>query len=130
MGMGLDYVVKQIRVLGSLKNWSDPGRGILGASGGSEFDMTVIPQDLNQAGWSPYEAEAVAFDLRMRIHTILMADAQKRGIPLPLDAQTTLIQYRQEVERLRANLGNHTDWIDADIPPPTPVSPASDISGS
>src|SRR3954447_14851958 len=90
-----DYLVKEIKISGSFKNWDDPKRNPQGASGGSEFEMTVVPS--NGSLWTPQEAEVVSFDVRMRIHTILMADAQQRGVKLPAEAQFALVKYREMV---------------------------------
>lgn len=113
-----DYLVKEIKISGSFKNWTDPTRNPNGVSGGSEFEMTVVPED-ESLYWSPQEAQIVAFDVRMRIHTILMADAQKRGVILPAAAHTALLKYREMVGKLRAETGiERVAWQDSEVAPP------------
>lgn len=113
-----DFLVKELKVSGSFKNWADPSKSSDGRSGGSEFEMTVIPH-YPQEYWTPQEAQVVAFDVRMQIHVVLMADAQKRGVKIPAEAHSALIQYRQEVDRLKNSLGETVGWRDADEPPPS-----------
>lgn len=116
-----DYLVKEIKVSGSFKNWDDPKRNSHGASGGSEFEMTVVPNNENPGFcWSPQEAQIVAFDVRMRIHMILMADAQKRGVALPAEAHAALVKYKEEVGKLRAESGiERVAWKDSETAPPS-----------
>jgi hypothetical protein len=114
-----DYLVKEIKISGSFKNWTDPSRNPQGVSGGSEFEMTVVPQD-ETLYWTPREAEIVSFDVRMRIHLILMADAQNRGVTLPAQAHLSVLKYRERCEKLRAEscMEGRVDWTDSETAPP------------
>jgi hypothetical protein len=128
--LGADYVVKQIQIAGSFKNWGDLSRFRSGVSGGSEFEITVIPKDSERNYWTPQEAEVVAFDVRMRIHAILMADAQSRGVVLPVEAHTAILKYRERVEKLRAGLDT-VEWRDEDVSPPDSddlISPSAHLT--
>jgi hypothetical protein len=115
-----DYLVKEIKISGSFKNWTDPARNPNGVSGGSEFEMTVVPDSENpNFHWTPQEAQIVAFDVRMKIHVLLMADAQKRGVKLPAEAHTAILKYREEVEKLRGQAGTErVAWTDSEVAPP------------
>jgi hypothetical protein len=114
-----DYLVKELKVSGSFKNWTDPRQNTHGDSGGSEFEMTVVPRN-DSSGWTPTEAQIVAFDVRMRIHLILMADAQKRGVTLPAEAHSALLRYKEEVTKLRVGAGTESVvWKDPEVAPPS-----------
>jgi hypothetical protein len=88
-------------------------------SGGSEISLTVVPPP-DQVGWQAGEAEVIGFELRMKIHVMLMADAQMRGIPLPAKASHALSSYREKVQRLRDGLNGQAAYRDEEVPSPAP----------
>jgi len=115
----IEYYVSSITVTGSFKHWTDPTRDEHGVSGGSEISLTVIPNP-EVVGWLPNEAEVIGFELRMKIHVMLMADAQMRGVSLPANASHALSNYRQKVETLKKSLNGEVEYKDAEVPSPAP----------
>jgi len=114
-----EYYVSSITVTGSFKHWTDPTREEQGVSGGSEISLTVVPNP-EVIGWFPNEAEVIGFELRMKIHVMLMADAQMRGVPLPANASHALSSYKQRVELLKRSLNGQPVYRDEEVPSPTP----------
>jgi hypothetical protein len=115
-----DYYVSSITVTGSFKHWTDPTRDTQGVSGGSEISLTVVPNP-EVVGWLPSEAEVIGFELRMKIHVMLMADAQMRGIQLPANATHALSSYKQRVETLKQSLNGEVAYHDEEVPSPAPL---------
>lgn len=115
--MSADYLVSEIKVTGSFKNWTDTTReNPQGVSGGSEVSFTVIP---NEHYWNASEAEVIGFELRMKIHIMLMADAQMRGVQLPASAHSALVSYQEKVKILRNGHGE-PQYRDAEVSSPAP----------
>lgn len=125
-----DYLVKEITVDGSFKSWGDGQARFAGQSSGTGIVLTVIPRDPAQRGWTAAEAQVVGLDVRLKIHVALMADAQLRGVALPAEAAHAVNRYREEIQRLRVQVGERADWQDADLASPNPplVSGPTDIS--
>jgi hypothetical protein len=119
MAQTTDYYVSSITVMGSFKHWTDPTRDEPGVSGGSEISLTVVPHP-EIVGWLPNEAEVIGFEVRMKIHVMLMADAQMRGIPLPANASRALSSYKQKVQTLKAGLNGEVEYRDEEVPSPAP----------
>ena len=117
--MAIEYFVSSIAVTGSFKNWTDPTRDEPGISAGSEITLTVVPNP-EVIGWFPNEAEVIGFELRMKIHVMLMADAQMRGIQLPANASHALSSYRQKVKTLKESLNGEVEYRDEEVPSPAP----------
>lgn len=117
--MAIEYYVRSVAVTGSFKQWTDPTRDEPGVSGGSEITLTVVPHP-DVVGWFPNEAEVIGFELRMKIHVMLMADAQMRGIQLPANAGHALVSYKQKVETLKASLNGEVDYRDEEVQSPAP----------
>lgn len=117
--MSIEYFVSSITVTGSFKHWTDPKRDEPGISGGSEIALTVVPP-VEVGGWLPKEAEVIGFEVRMKIHVMLMADAQMRGIPLPANASHALSSYKQKVETLKGSLNGDVEYRDEEVPSPAP----------
>ena len=115
----IDYYVSSITVTGSFKHWTDPTRDEPGVSGGSEISLTVVPHP-EVVGWLPNEAEVIGFELRMKIHVMLMADAQMRGVPLPANASHALSSYKQKVQILKSGLNGEVSYRDEEVPAPAP----------
>jgi hypothetical protein len=115
-----EYYVSAVTVTGSFKHWTDPTRDQPGLSGGSEITLTVVPDPNVTIGWFPNEAEVIGFELRMKIHVMLMADAQMRGIPLPANASHALSSYKQKVQTLKSNLNGEVSYREEDVPSPAP----------
>jgi hypothetical protein len=121
-----DYMVKEVTVTGSFKNWDDPGRANpQGISGGSEVAITAVPPDPDLL-WTPQEAEVVGFDLRGKIHIMLMADAQMRGVQLPASAHHAMVRYRDKITSLK-NGHPTVEYRDADLASPAPSLVQDDI---
>ena len=116
----IDYYVSSITVTGSFKHWTDPTRDEPGVSGGSEISLTVVPHP-EVVGWLPNEAEVIGFELRMKIHVMLMADAQMRGVPLPANASHALSSYRQKVETLKRSMNGDVAYREEEVPSPAPL---------
>jgi hypothetical protein len=114
-----EYYVSAVTVTGSFKHWTDPTRSEPGLSGGSEITLTVVPNP-EVIGWFPNEAEVIGFELRMKIHVMLMADAQMRGIPLPANASRALSSYKQKVQILKSNLNGEVSYREEEVPSPAP----------
>lgn len=114
-----EYYVSAVTVTGSFKQWTDPVRDEPGISGGSEITLTAVPNP-EVIGWFPKVAEVIGFDLRMKIHVMLMADAQMRGIQLPANASHALVKYKQKVEILKAGLNGEVSYQDEEVPAPVP----------
>jgi hypothetical protein len=119
MSQTIEYFVSSITVTGSFKHWTDPTRDEPGISGGSEITLTVVPNP-DVVGWFPNEAEVIGFELRMKIHVMLMADAQMRGIPLPANASHALSRYKQKVETLKGSLNGEVEYREEEVPSPAP----------
>jgi hypothetical protein len=117
--MAIDYYVSSITVMGSFKHWTDPMRDEPGVSGGSEISLTVVPNP-EVIGWFPNEAEVIGFELRMKIHVMLMADAQMRGVSLPANASHALSSYKQKVQILKDGLNGEVVYREEEVPAPAP----------
>ena len=117
--MAIEYYVSAVTVMGSFKHWTDPTRDEPGISGGSEITLTAVPSP-EVIGWFPNVAEVIGFDLRMKIHVMLMADAQMRGIQLPANASHALVMYKQKVKILKAGLNGEVSYRDNEVPEPAP----------
>ena len=114
-----EYYVSAVTVMGSFKHWTDPTRDEPGISGGSEITLTAVPNP-EVIGWVPKVAEIIGFELRMKIHVMLMADAQMRGIQLPASASHALVKYRQKVEILKSGLNGEVSYRDDEVSAPAP----------
>jgi hypothetical protein len=114
-----EYYVSAVTVTGSFKHWTDPERDKPGISAGSEIALTVVPNP-DVIGWYPNEAEVIGFELRMKIHVILMADAQMRGVTLPANASHALVKYKQKVQVLKNGLNGEVSYRDEEVPAPAP----------
>jgi len=114
-----EYYVTAITVTGSFKHWTDPTCNEQGESGGSEISLTVVPNP-EDVGWLPNEAEVIGFELRMKIHVMLMADAQMRGVTLPANASHALSTYKQKVQTLKNGLNGEVAYRDEEVPSPAP----------
>jgi hypothetical protein len=119
MASATDYYVSSITVTGSFKQWTDPTRDEQGVSGGSEISLTVVP-DHEKIGWLPSEAEVIGIELRMKIHVMLMADAQLRGVTIPATASHALSNYKQRVQTLKDGLNGEVTYRDEEVPSPAP----------
>jgi hypothetical protein len=118
--MAIEYFVSAVTVTGSFKTWTDPERDKPGVSAGSEITLTVVPHP-EVVGWFPNEAEVIGFELRMKIHVMLMADAQMRGVSLPANASHALSSYKQKVETLKGSLNGEVSYRDEEVPSPAPL---------
>jgi hypothetical protein len=114
-----EYYVSSISVTGSFKHWTDPTRDAPGISDGSEVTLTVVPNP-EVIGWYPNEAEVIGFELRMKIHVMLMADAQMRGVTLPANASHALVKYKQKVQFLKDSMNGKVSYRDEDVSSPAP----------
>ena len=117
--MAIEYYVSAVTVTGSFKQWTDPERDKPGISGGSEVTLTAVPNP-EVIGWFPKVAEVIGFELRMKIHVMLMADAQMREITLPASAKNALVKYKQKVEILKSGLNGEVSYRDEEVPSPAP----------